>query len=236
LTVQQGVRRELSRQPTKTVTTAGPAWPWLETRRPVADRIATRTVVGFQAVTVTETTHSPPMTAPNMPSATGAMLPDRDHGSVEGLQFPDIPRLELDQLLEQLRNRADDVLATQGRLRGLLRANAAVAADLSLPALLRHIVDAARDLLRARYAVIVVLGRDGRLQQLVHAGMDEDLVARINHLPHGQDLLDLLTPSPDPDAPAAPPSGSRGFAPGHPPVGGFFGVPIQVGNEVFGNL
>ena len=110
------------------------------------------------------------MTNNSHPGGAGArpVLGDRgdgagpDHGHVEGLQFPDIPRLELDQLLEQLRDRADDVLATQGRLRGLLRANAAVAADLSLPALLRHIVDAARDLLRARYAAIVVVGRDAQ--------------------------------------------------------------------------
>ena len=44
--------------------------------------------------------------------------------AVGGLGFPDMPRLELDQLLVQLIDRADDVLATRGRLRGLLRANA----------------------------------------------------------------------------------------------------------------
>jgi hypothetical protein len=32
-----------------------------------------------------------------------------------GLGFPDVPRLELDQLLEQLAERADDVRAAQGR-------------------------------------------------------------------------------------------------------------------------
>src|SRR3954467_1670127 len=31
-----------------------------------------------------------------------------------GLSFADAPRLELDELLQQLRDRADDVLATQG--------------------------------------------------------------------------------------------------------------------------
>ena len=62
------------------------------------------------------------------------------------------------------------MLATQGRLRGLLRANAAVAADLSLPVLLRHIVDAARNLLRARYSAVGVNGRGGQLQQFVQAG------------------------------------------------------------------
>ena len=175
------------------------------------------------------------MTAPELSTAAAATVRARDPGHVEELQFPDIPRLELDQLLEQLRDRADDVLATQGRLRGLLRANAAVAADLSLPALLRHIVDAARDLLRARYAAIVVVGRDAQLQQLVHAGMDEDLVARISRLPGGR-LVDLLTARPDPDLPSAPAAASRRDAPGHPPVGAFLAVPIRVGTEVFGNL
>src|SRR5664279_1834766 len=170
------------------------------------------------------------------PDRWAAVGPQRDRGGVEGLEFPDIPRLELDQLLDQLRDRADDVLATQSRLRGLLRANAAVAADLSLPVLLRHIVDAARDLLRARYAAIVVMGRDGRLQQFVHAGMDEDLVARIGHLPGGHGVLDQLTATPDPTWFADPAPGSAGSAPGHPPGGGFLGVPIHVGDDVFGNL
>ena len=35
-----------------------------------------------------------------------------------GLGFPDAPRLELDQLLVQLVDRADDVLATQGGCAG----------------------------------------------------------------------------------------------------------------------
>ena len=66
-----------------------------------------------------------------------------------GLAFPDMPRLELDELLVQLVDRAGDVLAAQGRLRGLLRANALVAGELSLPVVLRQIVGAARDLLGA---------------------------------------------------------------------------------------
>ena len=39
------------------------------------------------------------------------------------LTFPDLPRLELDQLLGQLVDRATEVMATRGRLRGLLHAN-----------------------------------------------------------------------------------------------------------------
>src|SRR5580692_2603779 len=115
-----------------------------------------------------------------------------------GLGFPDMPRLELEQLLVQLVDRASDVLAAQGRLRGLLRANALVAGDLSLPVVLRQIVDAARDLLGARYAALGVLGRDGELEQFVHAGIDDAMVAAIGDLPRGQGILGLLISAPVP--------------------------------------
>jgi signal transduction histidine kinase len=155
-----------------------------------------------------------------------------------GLGFPDIPRLELDQLLVQLVDRADDVLATQGRLRGLLRANALVAGELSLPVVLRQIVAAARDLVGARYAALGVLGRDGELEQFVHAGMGEELVARIGDLPRGHGILGLLIRQPVPlrlaDLSGHP--ASAGFPPGHPPMTGFLGVPVRIGEEVFGNL
>src|SRR5271167_1339231 len=155
-----------------------------------------------------------------------------------GLGFPDIPRLELDQLLVQLVDRADDVLATQGRLRGLLRANALVSEELSLPLVLRQIVAAARDLVGARYAALGVLGRDGELEQFVHAGMDEELAARIGELPRGRGILGLLIRQPVPlrlaDLSGHP--ASAGFPPGHPPMTGFLGVPVHIGEEVFGNL
>ena len=155
-----------------------------------------------------------------------------------GMGFPDGPRLELDQLLVQLMDRADDVLATQGRLRGLLRASALVAGELSLPVVLRQIVAAARDLLGARYAALGVLGRDGELEQFVHAGMDDEQVAGIGDLPRGRGILGLLISEPVPirlpDLSAHP--ASAGFPPGHPPMTGFLGVPVRIGEEIFGNL
>ena len=158
--------------------------------------------------------------------------------AVGGLGFPDLPRLELDQLLVQLVDRADDALAAQGRLRGLLRANALVAGELSLPVVLRQIVTAARDLVGARYAALGVLGRDGELEQFVHAGMDEELVGRIGELPRGRGILGLLIRKPVPlrlaDLSGHP--ASTGFPPGHPPMTGFLGVPVRIGEEVFGNL
>jgi signal transduction histidine kinase len=175
---------------------------------------------------------------PRPPSAAETPGGARAADAVSGLGFPDMPRLELEQLLVQLRDRADDVLAAQGRLRGLLHANALVAGELSLPVVLRQIVAAARDLVGARYAALGVLGRDGELEQFVHAGMDEELVGRIGELPRGRGILGLLIREPVPlrlaDLSGHP--ASAGLPPGHPPMTGFLGVPVRIGEEVFGNL
>ena len=51
-------------------------------------------------------------------------------------------------------------MATQGRLRGLLR-HQMVTRDLTLPVVLRRIVEAARDLVGARYAALGVISPTG---------------------------------------------------------------------------
>src|SRR5689334_19764053 len=71
--------------------------------------------------------------------------------------FPSIARLELDDLLEQLIKRARDVQATQGRLRGLLRAHRLVAAAVDVDDVLGHILEAALTLVDARYAALGVV-------------------------------------------------------------------------------
>jgi signal transduction histidine kinase len=154
------------------------------------------------------------------------------------LTFPDLPRLELDQLLAQLVERAQEVMATQGRLRGLLRATQTVTSGLSLPVVLRRIAEAARELAGARYAALGVLAPEGGLAEFVHVGMDQELAARIGHLPEGKGLLGALIEDPRPirltciaDDPR-----SCGFPPDHPPMTSFLGVPIRVRDEVFGNL
>jgi signal transduction histidine kinase len=103
---------------------------------------------------------------------------------------------------------------------------------------LRQIVAAARDLVGARYAALGVLSRDGELEQFVHAGMDEELAGRIGELPRGRGILGQLIRKPVPlrlaDLSGHP--ASAGFPPGHPPMTGFLGVPVRIGEEVFGNL
>jgi GAF domain-containing protein len=163
--------------------------------------------------------------------------PPADADSVGELGFPRAARLELDELLEQLVARARDVQDTQGRLRGLLRANLAIARAIDLESVLRHIVSAARELVNANYAALGVV-RDGRVVRFLHEGMDADTVARIGALPEGKGLLGRLVDYPQPLR--LPDIGAHvssvGFPDGHPPMRSFLGVPIQVGDRVFGNL
>jgi len=168
---------------------------------------------------------------------------DDDTGASEGETLPtprfsDVPTLEFDELLRQLINRAQEVAATQGRLRGLLRANQTVVGNLTLPVLLRRIVEAACELAKARYGALGVIDTTGGLEQFVHVGMDVDAVARIGHLPEGKGLLGALIEDQRPirlqkmtDDPR-----SVGFPEGHPPMTSFLGVPVRVRDEVFGNL
>ncbi|MEU5266721.1 GAF domain-containing protein [Amycolatopsis sp. NPDC021455] len=161
-----------------------------------------------------------------------------DPASDEQLTFPDLPRMELDQLLGQLVERAQEVMGTQGRLRGLLRASQEVAGDLALPTLLRRIVEAGRELLGARYAALGVIGTDGQLAEFVHVGMDDETVARVGRLPEGKGLLGAVVEDPRPIrlATIADDPRSSGFPDDHPPMRSFLGVPIRVRGVVFGNL
>jgi GAF domain-containing protein len=129
-------------------------------------------------------------------------------------------------------------MSTQGRLRGLLRANQAVITDLTLPVVLRRICEAARELVAARYAALGVLGADGRIAELVHVGMDEPTVRGIGDLPQGKGLLGAVIEEGRPIRlrAAADDPRSSGIPPQHPTVGSFLGVPIRVRDEKFGGL
>jgi signal transduction histidine kinase len=164
--------------------------------------------------------------------------PSVGHDKQVRLDFTELPRMELDQLLGQLVERAQEVMATQGRLRGLLAANQAIVGDLDLSAVLRRIVDAARDLVGARYAALGVIAPEGGLAEFVHAGMPPDAVERIGHLPQGKGLLGALIDDPQPIRlrRITDDVRSSGFPRGHPPMTSFLGVPIRVRDVVFGNL
>lgn len=154
------------------------------------------------------------------------------------LAFSETSGHQLDQLVRDLAGRAHEVVNAQAKLRGLLRANATVVAELSLPVVLERIASAARELLHARYAAMGVIGPDGALEQFVHVGMDEETVRHIGQLPQGKGLLGALIDDPSPIRLPRISEDVRsvGFPAGHPPMQSFLGVAIRVRGAVFGNL
>ncbi|MEJ7726916.1 MAG: GAF domain-containing protein [Actinomycetes bacterium] len=156
-----------------------------------------------------------------------------------GSIWPSPPRMQLHELLREVIDRAEEMAATQDRLRRLLDPLVSLSSDVSLPALLRQIVEAACQLVGARYGALGVIDEEGaELAQFVHVGIDDDTVAMIGTLPRGHGLLGRLIREPRPlrlddiaDQPAA-----YGFPEHHPTMREFLGVPVRVRNEVFGNL
>ncbi|MGO8860058.1 MAG: GAF domain-containing protein [Acidimicrobiales bacterium] len=148
-------------------------------------------------------------------------------------------RQEEDRLTESEPHGVDKIRRRLLRLEQVNSFAAATSsAQSSLATVLQAIADSARDLIGAGYAALGVIGHDGRLQQFVHSGMDDDAVERIGALPRGEGILGVLIRDPVPlrlgDLSAHP--ALVGFPTGHPPMSAFLGVPIQIGGDVFGNL
>ncbi len=158
--------------------------------------------------------------------------------SEEILAFPDEPRSELERTIEELVERAQRVLATQGRLRSLLRASRAVVQQLDIETVLERIVEAAVELVDAEYGALGVIAPDGHLERFIHIGMPESEVRLMAHLPEGHGLLGAVVEEGRPirlDRIEGDPR-SAGFPAHHPHMDGFLGVPVRVRDQVFGNL
>jgi len=128
---------------------------------------------------------------------------------------------------------------TGDQARRLLDAVVGVASDLSLPDVLRRIVDSATRLAGARYGALGVLDEGGgELAEFIVTGLDAQAQRAIGDHPRGKGVLGLLIVQPEPvrlpDIRLHP--NSYGFPPNHPPMHSFLGVPIRVSGAVFGNL
>ncbi|MER5767906.1 GAF domain-containing protein [Streptomyces sp. NPDC001985] len=149
-----------------------------------------------------------------------------------------LPRLRLDELLDELQSRIDEVRGSRDRLNGLLEAVMSVGRELDLPQVLRGIVEAAVVLVDAEYGALGVIGDERRLDQFLTVGVPEETSARIGDPPSGHGLLGELIRHPEalrlPELSDHP--SSSGFPAHHPPMHSFLGVPVRVRDEVFGNL
>jgi signal transduction histidine kinase len=126
------------------------------------------------------------------------------------------------------------------RLHALIDAMLLIETDASLSELLGNIVEAACQLVGARYGALGVVTSDGQtLSQFITYGIDDETRQKIGALPRGGGLLGEVIHEPRTlrvDDIATHPS-SVGFPPNHPPMKHFLGVPVETGNgHVFGNL
>ncbi|MFI5520924.1 GAF domain-containing sensor histidine kinase [Streptomyces platensis] len=158
-----------------------------------------------------------------------------DHGSGRR----DSARRRLDALPDELQQRLDALRQGPGDPANLLlEAVLSVGRELDLPQVLRRIVEAAVVVVDAEYGALGVVSEGTRLTQFLPVGVTDAQQQAIGRLPAGHGILGELIRHPRPlrlPELSEHPS-SYGFPPHHPPMHSFLGVPIRVGDEVFGNL
>jgi signal transduction histidine kinase len=116
------------------------------------------------------------------------------------------------------------------KLRRLLESVLLLQADLSLPALLRHIVEEACSMAGAKYGALGVLNEE-------HTALAEFITVGIDPATHRAiGALLISDPKPLRLADISEHPASVGFPPHHPPMRSFLGVPVTSRGEVYGNL
>ncbi|MDX3233623.1 GAF domain-containing SpoIIE family protein phosphatase [Streptomyces sp. ME19-01-6] len=124
------------------------------------------------------------------------------------------------------------------QLRHLLDGVVAVSANLNTRTVLHRIVEAATDLIAARYGALGVLDENGRVIDLITVGIDDPHLCAAMGMPQGHGLLHTMVDDRESlrvaDVAAHP--RSAGFPPGHPVMRTLLGVPLIVRGAVYGDL
>jgi signal transduction histidine kinase len=162
-----------------------------------------------------------------------------DNPPRDGHPGPGAPRLGPEDLFTGLHARLAGVRAARDRVRALLDVVVSIGSAMDLDDVLRRITQAARTLTDAKYGALGVIDDKGeRLMELITVGLSDSEIAAIGPWPEGrgilgrlikeQRLIRLADLTEDPE--------SAGFPGGHPVMRRFLGVPIQLRDEIFGNL
>ena len=124
------------------------------------------------------------------------------------------------------------------RQEALVQAGLALASDLSVPGVLRKIVELACEVTDAEYGALGVLGADGALEDLITTGISRDQRAAIGDPPLGKELLGMMISQARPLRLRRISDDRRsiGFPANHRPMTSFLGVPITVRGTVYGHL
>ena len=124
------------------------------------------------------------------------------------------------------------------QLKGIATAVMYAAEGGSLEQVLERIAHVSQDLVNVRYAALGVPDGKGGLRYFKVAGMTPEEIAQLDHLPVGKGLLGAVMS----DRSSirlenmADDQRSAGFCPAHPVMTSFLGVPIQVGQQLYGIL
>ncbi|MFI1093699.1 PP2C family protein-serine/threonine phosphatase [Streptomyces sp. NPDC020917] len=124
------------------------------------------------------------------------------------------------------------------QLRGLLDVVLAISADMDTRTVLHRIVEAAADLVSARYGALGVLSETGEITDLITVGVDDPGMCAAMGLPQGHGLLHSLVKERQPlrvaDVAAHP--RAVGFPDRHPVMHTLLGVPLLVRGTAYGDL
>ena len=120
----------------------------------------------------------------------------------------------------------------------LIEAGLVLSSELSLPAILRRLVELAMEITSARYGALGVLGPKGTLEEFIALGISDEERRAIGDPPVGHGLLGLLITEGRPMriSPISSHPKSAGFPPHHPHMTSLLGAPIRLRDRVFGNI
>ena len=124
------------------------------------------------------------------------------------------------------------------RLSKLSEASLRVSDTLDVNAVLREVIDNARDLTGARYGALLTYEPSGGIQDLITSGLSAEEMDRLHVLPKGLGLLGYMNEIRKPLmlADIASHPSSVGFPENHPPMKTFLGMPIRHRGEHVGNI
>ena len=143
-------------------------------------------------------------------------------------------------MTESDRREQDNASALRERLTRLSEASLHINESLDLDAVLQGVLDSARALTDASYALITTIGQSGQVEDFLVSGLSDEESMRLWEMPDGPRFFEYLSSLPGPlrVADFAAYAASMGFPEFRPPVpvSSFIAAPIRHRGESVGNI
>ena len=143
-------------------------------------------------------------------------------------------------MTESDRRDPEDASALRDRLTRLSEASLHINESLDLDAVLQGVLDSARSLTDASYALITTIGQSGQVEDFQVSGLNPDDASRLWGMPDGPRFFEYLSSLPGPlrVADFAAYAVSMGFPEFRPPVpvSSFLAAPVRHQGESVGNI